>query len=118
MNSDDYFVGELEHSKDDFWWQHIDTYKSGYCGTSVIVPFWEMIDPLVLHLTILYAFSIVVRYLSETWYEIEYGKIDHIRSLLDHCLVIVDDVLPNLAVERLTRTRLDIAQPGGFNAPI
>ena len=113
-----HFVGELEHPKDDFWWQHIDTYKSGYCGTSLILPFWGMIDPLALHLSILYALSIVVRYLPETWHEVEYGKMDHIRSLLEHYLVIVDNVLPKLAVERLTRTRLLIVQPGGFNAPL
>ena len=114
----DHFVGELSHPKDDFWWQHVDTYKSGYCGTSLILPFWGMIDPVVLHLSILYGFSIVVRYLPETWHEVEYGRWDHIRSLLEHYLVVVDNVLPKLAVERLTRTRLLIAQPGGLNAPI
>lgn len=114
----DHFVGELAHPKDDYWWQHVDTYKSDYCGTSLIVPFWEMIDPVVLHLSILYGFSIVVRYLPETWHEVEYGSLDHIRSLLEHYLVVVDNVLPKLAVERLTRIRLLIAQPGGLNAPV
>jgi hypothetical protein len=113
-----YFVGELTHPKEDLWWDHIETYKSGYSGTSLILPFWGMTDPLVLHLSILYAFSIVVRYLPETWHTIEHGRLDHIRALLEHYLVIVDNVLPKLAVERLTKTRLQVAQSGGLNAPI
>lgn len=118
LHSADHFVGEIVHPKGSLWWDYIETYKSGYCGTSVIVPFWGMKDIFVLHLTILYAFSIIVRYLPETWYEIEHGKINHIRALLEHYMVILDNVLPKLAVERLTNTRLLVAQSGGWNAPI
>lgn len=119
-NDDDepYFVGKVVHPEGSLWWDYVETYKSGYCGTSVIVPFWGMKDPFVLHLTVLYAFSIIVRYLPETWHEIEHGKLDYIRALLEHYLVVVDNVLPKLAVERLTRRRLLISQPGGLNAPI
>lgn len=113
-----YFVGKVIHPMGTIWWDYVETYKSGYCGTSIIVPFWGIKDPFVLHLAILYAFSIVVRYLPETWHEIEHGELDYIRALLEHYLVIVDKVLPKLAVERLTRTRLIISQSGGFNAPI
>jgi len=115
---DECFIGEIVHPKGSLWWRFIETYKSGYCGTSVVVPFWGMKDIFVLHLTILYAFSIIVRYLPETWHEIEHVKLNHIRALLEHYLVILDNVLPKLAVERLTNTRLIVAHPGGLNAPI
>jgi hypothetical protein len=118
LHSDAHFVGEVHHPKGSLWWSHVDTYKSGYCGTSMIVPVWGTRDPFVLHFAILYAFSIVVRYLPETWHTIEHGKLDNIRALLEHYLVIVDNVLPHLAVERLTKKRLIVAHPGGFNAPI
>jgi hypothetical protein len=114
----DHFVGEITHPQDTYWWQYVESYKSGYCGTSVIVPFWGMKDAFVLHFTILYAFSIVVRYLPETWHEVEHGKLNHISALLEHYLVILDNVLPKLVVERLTRTRLMVTQPGGLNAPV
>lgn len=115
---EEHFVGEVHHPKGSLWWNHVKTYKSGYCGTSIVVPAWGSRDPFILHFAILYAFSIVVRYLPETWHSIEHGKLDNIRALLEHYLVIVDNVLPLLAVERLTKKRLLIAHPGGLNAPI
>jgi hypothetical protein len=65
----DYLIGKYMHASGSKWFDLIPTYKSGYCGTSVIVPFWGMRDPLTLHLAILYAFSIVARYLPDRWYE-------------------------------------------------
>lgn len=105
------FVGELVHPKVGHWWQHLDTYKSGYSGTSIILPFWGTADPFILHLSILFAFSIVVRYLPKTWHEIEYGCLDNMRALLEHYLSVIDNVLPKIAIERLTRTRLSSFKP-------
>ncbi len=54
-----YFIGDLKHPKEKFWWQCLDTYKSGYCGTSIIVPLWNQItDPFLIHFTTLFALSI------------------------------------------------------------
>lgn len=113
-----YLVGKVYHPQTNLWWNSVESYKSDYCGTSIVTPYWGMKDLFVLHLAILYAFSIIVRYLPEIWHEIEHGKLDYIRALLEHYLVIVDNVLPRIAVERLTKTNLQVAQPGGMNAPI
>ncbi|NXZ88988.1 hypothetical protein HZI30_18800 [Serratia fonticola] len=113
-----YFVGKVYHPENELWWDHVLTHKSGYCGTSVIVPFWGTQDPFVLHLVVLYTLSIIVRYLPETWYEIEHGKLDYINSLLENYLAIFDSVLPKLAVERLTKTHLVVTSPDSMNSPI
>jgi hypothetical protein len=48
------FDGKFIHPADKYWHQYIDLYKSGYSGTSYIVPLWERInDPFVLHFMIL-----------------------------------------------------------------
>ena len=95
------------------------TYKSGYCGTSWIVPLWGTIqDPFIIHFVVLYALSIVVRYLPSLWHEIEYGDLDHIRALIEHYIVIVDGVLPQMAVERITGKRLQVVHPGSMQAPV
>lgn len=113
-----YFVGKVYHPEGELWWDHVLTHKSGYCGTSAIVPFWGTQDPFVLHLVVLYTLSIIVRYLPETWYEIEHGKLDYINSLLENYLAIFDSVLPKLAVERLTKTHLVVTSPDSMNSPI
>ncbi|MBH2872836.1 hypothetical protein I5L47_09810 [Serratia marcescens] len=113
-----YFVGKVYHPEGELWWDHVLTHKSGYCGTSAIVPFWGTQDPFILHLVVLYTLSIIVRYLPETWYEIEHGKLDYINSLLENYLAIFDSVLPKLAVERLTKTHLVVTSPDSMNSPI
>ncbi|WP_234099654.1 YaaC family protein [Enterobacter roggenkampii] len=114
----EYFVGKVFHPEGELWWDHVLTHKSGYCGTSVIVPFWGTQDPFVLHLVVLYTLSIIVRYLPEIWHEIEHGELDYINSLLENYLAIFDSVLPKLAVERLTKTHLVVTSPDSFNSPI
>jgi hypothetical protein len=114
-----YFTGSFTHPVGDYWWQHLKLYKSGYSGTSFIVPFWSGIsDPFILHFIILYAMSIVVRYLPSLWHDIQDGELDHVRALLEHYLVIVDNVIPRLAVERITGIPLRVDSPGSLNAPV
>ncbi|HHX9840638.1 TPA: YaaC family protein [Salmonella enterica subsp. enterica] len=69
-------------------------------------------------MVVLYALSIIVRYLPDTWYEIENGKLDYINALLENYLAIFDSVLPKLAVERLTKVNLVVTAPGSMNSPI
>ena len=111
------FVGEFAHPGEDYWWKYLETYKSGYCGTSLIVPFWDTANPFNIHFVILYALSIVVRYLPSLWHEIEDGKLNHIRALIEHYLVVVDNVLPQLVLERITGDRLAVHHPGTLSAP-
>ena len=103
-----YFVGEFTHPDGSYWWEHLQTYKSGYSGTSIVVPLWgEISDAFVIHFIVLYALSIVVRYLPSLWHDIENGDLNHIRALIEHYLAIVDGVLPRMSVD----------QPWSMNAP-
>lgn len=117
MTKTQYFVGNFSHPGDDYWWKYIETYKSGYCGTSIIVPVWGTRDPLLIHFVILYALSIIVRYLPSLWHDIEEGELNHVRALVEHYLAIVDNVLPQLTLERITGDRLSIHHPGTLSAP-
>jgi hypothetical protein len=113
-----YFVGDFTHPSEKIGWECIETYKSGYTGTSLIVPFWGQIhDPVIIHLMTLYALSIVVRYLPLLWHEIEDGGLDHIRALIEHYISVFDNVLPKLAIERITGRRLITVMPGSLEGP-
>lgn len=65
----------------------------------------------------LYALSIVVRYLPLLWHEIEDGGLDHIRALIEHYISVFDNVLPKLAIERITGRRLIAVMPGSLEGP-
>jgi hypothetical protein len=113
-----YFVGDFTHPNKGIWWDHLETYKSGYSGTSLIVPFWGGIrDPIIIHLMTLYALSVVVRYLPLLWHEIEDGRLDHIRALIEHYVSVFDHVLPGLAIERITGRRFIAVTPGSLGGP-
>jgi hypothetical protein len=103
------FLADLEHPPGVYWENYIKTYNSynsRHCGTSVIVPAWGVIDIFIIHFIILYALSIVVRYLPSLWHEIEDGKLDHIRALIEQYLAVVDNVLPVVAIQRITGRRI------------
>lgn len=113
-----YFEGELSHRSDERRCDNFPHYKSDYCATSVIVPVWsQTVDVFALHLMVMYACSIVVRYLPSLWHRIEEGDLNHIRALLEYYVSIVDNVLPKIAVERVTGARLWVDQAGSWTAP-
>jgi hypothetical protein len=60
----------------------------------------------------------VVRYLPSLWHEIEDGKLDHIRALIEQYLAVVDNVLPIVAIERITGKRLITVPPVLLHSPI
>lgn len=114
-----FFQGEVSHPSSQIWWDSVPTYKSGYCGSSVIVPAFGCIqDAFTLHLMILYACSIIVRYLPSLWHKIEDGDLNHIYALLEYYVSIVDNALPAIAIERITGKRIIASAPGSMNAPV
>ena len=108
-------IGVYTHSST-IWYKSLPLYH-GINGTSLIVPFWGMSDVFLLHFVILYALSIIVRYLPSFWYEIEYGKLDHIKVLLEEYIAVADRVIPELAIERISGICLRIVQPGSLMCP-
>jgi hypothetical protein len=112
------FLADFEHPRKIYWENYLGTYKSGYCGTSVIVPVWGVKDIFIIHFIVLYALSIVVRYLPSLWHEIEDGRLDHIRALIEQYLAVVDNVLPIVAIQRITGRRLITVPPGLLHSPI
>ena len=114
-----HIVGELAHPAGDQWWRHIPLYKSSYCGTTYIVPVLGKIsDPVALHLLLLYSLSIICRYMPDLWYDINVGKLNQLRSLIEHYLAVFDRVMPHKMLERVSDTDILMTTPGSLNAPV
>ena len=109
-------IGVYAHPSSEYWWKSLPLYN-GVNGTSLMVPFWGLSDVFLLHFVILYALSIVVRYLPSLWFEIDHGSLDHIKALLEEYMVITDRVLPRLAIERIAGVKLRVVAPGSLFGP-
>lgn len=113
------YIGDFTYPNNGHWHQHLDLYKSNYCGTTYIVPLFNVIhDPIVLNLMLMYGLSILVRYLPELWYRVTMGDLNHIGSLVEYYLSIFDQVMPLKMLERITEKRILIVAPGTPSSPV
>jgi len=101
------------------WWQGLPTYKSAYANMSFAIPLWGQIyDPIMVNYALLYALGIIVRYQPDLWYRIHRGDLNHIGSLIEYYISIMDHVLPLQMLERITETHIQIHLPGSFEGQI
>lgn len=118
-SEDCYISCSFLHDNTGIWWNHIPHYKSSYSATSYIVPLLKEInDPIVINYMLLYTLSIIVRYLPDMWYEIVQGKYANIGRLIDYYISIYDHVIPHQMLERITKKKLHLCLPGGFDSPV
>lgn len=96
------------------WWDALPLTSSSHAdGPRFVVPAFAIVrDTHVLHLAILYTLSIIARYLPNLWREINSGPLDHMRSLFEYYLAIVDAVVLRTAYERISGSRLHVRPPG------
>lgn len=96
------------------WWDGLPLTSSSHAdGSRFVVPAFGLVrDTHVLHLAILYTLSIIARYLPNLWREINSGPLDHMRSLFEYYLAIVDAVVLRTAYERISGARLHVRPPG------
>lgn len=114
-----YIVGKLVHPSNKYWHQHINIYNSSYAPSSYVVPLWgTTTDNVVINFILLYTLSIIVRYLPDLWYRINNGDLNHIGSLTEYYVSIIDHVLPLEMLERITESKISIHQPGSLFGPI
>lgn len=118
LSHEQIFTGFYWHATGTFWHETIEAHKSGFCGTSCIEPFWGSRDAYILNFVIMYALSIVVRYLPSVWHEIEDGQLDSLRALLEQYTVVMDKVMPLMSIERITGRKLQIVLAGTGQAPV
>lgn len=113
------YRGFIDHPREDYWWQHVKTYKSNYCGTTLVCPvFGKIGDPILIHFMTLYGLAITARYLPDLWRKITIGELNHVAALIEHYLSLVDNVIPLKMLERITGVRTIVVQPGSLNAPV
>lgn len=116
-DGESFITTKFKHNQE--WYSNLDLYKSDYIGTSIIAPlFGKIFDPCFIHFQLLYALSIIVRYLPDFWFRSTDGPLSHYSNLLDYYINIFDHTIPQAMLERITETKIHITSPGGFDAPL
>ncbi len=99
----------------DIWWDALPMHHSPLERTALIVPaFGGVGEYRAICLVLLYALSIVVRYRPSVWRRVQEGDHDHLRILVEAYLAVVERVLPEQFLERITAQRVFAKQPGAW----
>lgn len=114
---DEMIIGSITHPGEDLWWDHFPHYSSRYVPTSYVKPVWgERYHSIAVNYMLLYSLSIIVRYMPDLWYRITSGEDNHIGSLIEYYISIIDHVVPLQMLENIQETKLSIHSEGSLMA--
>jgi hypothetical protein len=110
-----HFRVAIDHPGKQFWWEALRIHHSPFERDALIRPIFGVIDEYrAICVVLLYALSIIVRYRPSIWRRVQEGDLDHMRVLIEAFLAIVDRVLPEHFLEKVTAQRVFAKQPGSF----
>lgn len=110
-----YFRVAVYHPEHDLWWQALQIHHSPFKRDALILPiFGSLSEYRGICIVLLYALSIVVRYRPGLWRRVQEGDLDHLRVLIEAFLAVVERVLPEQFLERITGQPVFAKQPGAF----
>jgi hypothetical protein len=105
----------VDHPGKQFWWEALRLHRSPFERTALIRPIFGVIDQYrAICVALLYALSIIVRYRPSVWRRVQEGDLDHMRVLIEAFLAVVERVLPEQFLEKITAQRVFAKQPGSF----
>lgn len=108
-------TGKVVHASDIYWWQHLPTYSSSYATNTYAIPLWSPnYDSIIVNFAALYSLSIIVRYMPDLWYRLNSGDLNHIGSLLEYYVSVIDHTVPLQMLARIEGTSISIHSPGSF----
>lgn len=105
----------LDDSGKDVRWDALPIHHSLFDRTALIVPaFGSVGEYRAICVALLYALSIMVRCRPSVWRRVQEGDQDHLRVLVEAYLAVVDRVLPEQFLERVSGQPVFAPQPGAW----
>jgi hypothetical protein len=110
------FRGRVDHTERKFWHEALKLHHSPFQeGPTLIIPVLGGIgDHRVLSVIILYALSILVRYMPSSWRRVEGGDWDEHLALIKNAVAVFERLLPEQFLESIIGERIVVRQPGSF----
>lgn len=105
----------VDHPGKNVWWEALHVHHSPFERTALIRPIFGVVDEYrAICVALLYALSIIVRYRPSIWRRVQEGDLDHMRVMIEAFLAVVERVLPEQFLEKITAQRVFAKQPGSF----
>lgn len=110
------FRVRVDHPDSDYWQAALPLHPSPFenNGALILPPLSDFDEYRVLAMGVLYAMSILVRYMPRTWRRVEGGDLDQHLALVKTSLGVFERILPQEFLEAITGERIVAAQPGSF----
>lgn len=104
----------VEHRKGEHHFESYQTHK-GLSSSMVIAPLFGRTDNWeVFAVMILYALSIIVRYMPNLWARISHGDLDDFKAVLYQFSRVAERELTQIFLEKLTGKKIVISHPQGL----
>jgi hypothetical protein len=106
----------VDHPESKTWHEALPLHETPFenSGALILPPLSDFNEYRVLAMAILYALSILVRYMPRTWRRVEGGDLDQHLALVKTALGVFERILPQEFLEAITGERVVAAQPGSF----
>ncbi len=111
------YRARVDHAGLQFWYEVLPLHSSPYLlSQALIIPVIEHIAAYRVNaLIVLYALSIVVRYMPSAWRRIEGGDWDEHLALIKSVVSVYERVLPEQFLETIIGERIHASQPGSWS---
>ncbi|PYD04437.1 hypothetical protein DND90_09310 [Pseudomonas syringae pv. maculicola] len=110
------FRARVDHDGLEYWHQALPLHQSPFFeGSALILPvLGGVFEYRAISLSLLYALSILVRYMPSAWRRVEGGDWDQHLPMVKMTLDIFERVLPEQFLESITDQQIFSKMPGAF----
>jgi hypothetical protein len=106
----------VDHAGFDYWHDVLPIHHSPFTesGTLILPALAGVSEYRAISLVVLYALSILVRYMPSAWRRVEGGDWDHHSALLIRMLDVFERMVPQQYLESITGDKVYSSLPGGL----
>ena len=110
------FRVRVDHPDATYWHEVLPIHQSSFenSGALILPALADLNEYRVTALCLLYALSIMVRYMPSTWRRVEGGDLDQYLTIVKTALSVFERSLPQLYLETITGERIVAVQPGSM----
>ncbi len=110
------FRARVDHPGYNYWFEVLPIHRSPFenSGALILPPLGDLYEYRVVAMAVLYALSILVRYMPRTWRRVEGGDLDQHLGLVKTAVGVFERILPQEFLEAITGERVVATLPGGF----